>query len=237
MPFEDPIKKPSAGVTAPKTAPAPTPQSTYAQGAAATKPAATRSADVAGPIGRVFNRILGMQDDAKGTAKMAFDKEQLRAYLDKGIDFAEGEFFRGTKLDGVADTLIQTLDTDKDGKIGWTEFQAFELQVLQSIAPGVDGNSAPEAVAAASNGRFDGMDKSKKDGSLNFGELQQGTKAELPKGTEHADLVAQLGARIALDAVDKDQKGKKTKDKTLTRAEWTGAATELAGGVKTPKVP
>ncbi len=198
----------------------------YADGQAAVSPEPTAKVD--GPIGRVFNRILGKSDSADGTATMTFDKKQLRNYLDKTINFADDEWFRGTKLDGVTDKLMETLDKDGDGRVTWGEFQAFKTQVLSQLAPGVDKNSTPEQVAASSNKRFDQFDTNRKDGSLNFEELQAGSKAELPKETEHADLIAQLGARIALDAVDTDQRDKAVKDRTLSRAEWTNAASQLA---------
>lgn len=207
----------------------------YEAGAAALSPADRKpevmkkdEADVSGPIGRVFNRILGQSDNAKGTAAMAFDKDQLQRYLDGHLKLAEGEWFRGKKLEGVAAKLMETLDTDKNGLVTWGEFQAFKDQVLESLAPGVGVGAKPEDVEKAAGGRFDEMDGARGDGTLSFDELQRGTLAKLPKDTDHADLIAQLGARIALDAVDTDERSKKVKDRGLSRAEWTGAAKELA---------
>ena len=51
----------------------------------------------------------------------------------------------------------------------------------------------------------------------------------LPAGTEHADLVAQLGARMAIDGVDEDQRGEKVSRRTLSRNEWVQAAKQLTG--------
>lgn len=200
----------------------------YEEGAASLSVMKKPTNDVTGPIGRVFNRILGQSDNAKGTAGMAFNKAQVKTYLDKNLKFADGEWFRGKKLDGVADKLMETLDADKNGLVGWAEFQTFKAQVLQQVAPGVDGNSTPDQVNTAAGAKFDKFDKKRKDGSLNFDELQAGTKSELPKDTDHADLIAQLGARIALDAVDTDQRSSKVKDRTLSRTEWTSAAQQLA---------
>ena len=205
----------------------------YAGGAAALSPsvqkkgAAEPETDVTGPIGRVFNRILGKADGAKGTASLAFDKDQLQRYLDKNLKLADGEWFRGKKLTGVAEKLMETLDTDRNGLVTWGEFQTFKQQVLESLAPGSKPGDKAADVERAASGQFDSMEK-KRDGSLNFDELQEGTKAQLPKDTDHADLIAQLGARIALDAVDTDQRSSKVKDRQLSRAEWTTAARELA---------
>lgn len=199
----------------------------YASGRDAVQPKDDPT-DVVGPIGRVFNRILGLADNARGTAGKSFNRAQLKGYLDNNLKLADGEWFRGKKLDGVADKLMATLDTNTDGLVGWVEFQAFQAQVLQSIAPGVGPDSTTEQVDAASGGQFDAMDKDRKDGKLGYGEIFEGTKGALPKDTDHADLVAQLGARIALDAVDTDQRGEKVKDRSLSRTEWTTAARELS---------
>jgi hypothetical protein len=71
------------------------------------------------------------------------------------------------------------------------------------------------------------MDSSR-DGKVAFGELQTGTEAALPANTDHKDLVAQLGARIALDAADQDEQAKAVKDRSLTGGEWTQAAVAMA---------
>lgn len=186
-----------------------------------TAASSTRGA-VDGPMGRVFQRVLGIN---QGGGDQAFTRDQLRRYLDRDLQMAENEFFRGTKLDGVADALMLQLDLDRNGQVSWTEFQAFEKTTLATVAPGAGGDRA--AVEAAAGQRFTGMDASK-DGQLGMGEIQNRTRAELPKGTEHADLIAQLAARIALDAVDTDQRDKPVKDRTLSRGEWTKAAGDMS---------
>lgn len=190
--------------------------------------AAAQAALVSGPMGRVFNRILGQADAATNTSGMKFDKAQLQGYLDRRLQLAEGEFFRGKKLEGVADALMAQLDTDKDGRVGWAEFQVFEQQTLETMAPGLPAGASSDQVRASASGRFDALDGGQKDGKLSFGELQSGTKSALPEGTDHKDLVAQLGARIALDAVDTDQKNSAVKDRSLGRGEWTDAAVAMA---------
>lgn len=179
---------------------------------------------VSGPIGRVWNNILG-QPASANTADASVDQAMVRAYLDKRLGLAEGEMFRGMKLDGVAEKLVGTLDKDGDGKITWPEFQAFEGQILSVLAPGADKAGADVAgLASTQHGRIAGTD-----GRADLGELQGSAKAALPRGTEHADLVAQLGARVAIDAVDRDESNKPVSQRTLSREEWTSAATEAAG--------
>ncbi len=189
----------------------------------------TQGADVVGPIGRVFNRILGLSDNAKGTAGKKFNREQIKGYLDNNLKLAEDEWFRGKKLNGVADKLMETLDTDKDGFVGWPEFQAFQGQVLSSLAPGAKAGDDPAKVGESAGATFDSLDVDRGNGGrLTYDEIKSGAKSQLPKDTEHADLIAQLGARIALDAVDTDQRKTKITDRTLSKDEWTTAASEMA---------
>ncbi len=184
---------------------------------------------VDGPMGRVWNRILGQAEGRTDTATMSFDAAALKKYLDKTLAFAEGEWFRGKKLSGASEALMEQLDTGKDGQVSWAEFQAFKAETLAGIAPGATAGSSEEEVRSAAGSRFDQLDTGRGDGQLNMGELQTGTKAALPKDTAHSDLVAQLGARLALDAVDTDQRGSAVADRTLSRDEWAAAAAAMAG--------
>lgn len=191
---------------------------------------AQQDAVVQGPMGRVFNRILGLDESLTTSAGMAFTREQLKGYLDQKLGLAEGEFFRGKKLDGVADAMMTKLDTDQSGSVSWPEFRVFQGEVLKSIAPGAAPGASAEEVGAAADKQFASIDTGRKDkGRLTYDELHAGTKKSLPEDTENKDLLAQLGARIALDTADTDQRDKKVKDRTLTGDEWRGAAREMAG--------
>jgi hypothetical protein len=183
---------------------------------------------VAGPMGRIFNRIMGVEETRTDTGLMGFNREQLRVYLDKSLRLAKGEFLRTLKLDGVADKLMERLDVDGDGKVNWAEFQAFEAQVLEALAPGVSGESTPEEVEASAGRRFDSMDSDKND-SMSYSELKSGAAKRLPEGTEHAALVAQLGARIGIEAADTDERSKHVKKRHISRDEWIEAALAITG--------
>ncbi|MDP2311509.1 MAG: EF-hand domain-containing protein [Pseudomonadota bacterium] len=180
---------------------------------------------VSGPIGRVWNHILGQPDGSTNTGAASVDQAMVRAYLDKRLGLAEGEMFRGKKLDGVAEKLVTQFDKDGDGRVNWTEFQEFEGQIFAMLAPGAEKPGANTgALAGAQFGKVDGAG----DQSADLDEIQSANKASLPRGTEYADLVAQLGARVTIDAADKDEAGKPIGDRTLSREEWTGAAAETA---------
>ncbi len=183
-----------------------------------------RMKKVSGPIGRVWNHILGQPEGSTATAESAADQAMVRAYLDKRLGLAEGEMFRGMKLDGVAEKLVSTLDKDSDGKITWPEFQAFEVQILAVLAPGAEKAGANVGgLATAQHEKIAGAD-----GKAGLSELQGAAKSALPQGTDHADLVAQLGARVAIDAVDRDESTTPIGQRTLSKEEWTGAASEVA---------
>lgn len=182
-----------------------------------------QAGEVSGPMGRVFQRVLGVD---RGGEDQAFTRDQLRRYLDRDLQLAENEWFRGTKLDGVADALMQQLDQDGSGTVSWGEFMAFEAQTFATVAPGAGAGATDAQVQAAASQRFGQIDASR-DGRLSMTEIQSRTAAELPRGTEHADLIAQLAARIALDAVDTDQRSRPVADRQLSQTEWTTAAGQM----------
>lgn len=182
---------------------------------------------VSGAFGRVFNRMLGVDEQRTDTASLVVTGDMLRRYLDQDLQLAEGEWFRGKKLDGVRDALIEQLDKDGDGAISWAEFGGFRAQTLELLAPG--GGGSPEAAAQAARGTFNSFDRGR-DGAVDYDDMFAGTREALPGDTDHRDLVAQLGARIALDAGDTDQRRAPVKDRELSVEEWTAVARELARG-------
>ena len=182
---------------------------------------------VNGAFGRVFNRMLGVDESRTDTAGLAVNGAMLRRYLDRNLQLAEGEWFRDKKLDGVRDALIEQLDKDGDGQIGWGEFGAFQAQTLELLAPGAGAGTSPDQAAASARGTFSEFDRGG-DGRLNYDDMFAGTRDALPQNTDHRDLVAQLGARIALDAGDTDQRSRGVKDRELSVEEWTRVARELA---------
>ncbi len=181
-----------------------------------------------GPMVRVFNRIRGTAESAD-VQSGAFDRKQLHGYLDKTLQLAAGEWFRGKKLDGVADKLIAQLDTDGSQTVGWAEFEAFEAQTLSALTGKLAPGATDAQIASAAKGRFSEVDGAgKEDGQASYDELRSSSKAQLPAGTEHAGLIAQLAARIALDAVDTDQRDTGIKDRSLSQDEWVAAAQQMA---------
>lgn len=220
--YQEPRKK-TAAAEAPKDAVVDAavepiqPAGNAAEQEAVARPASPGPEGVTGPMGRVWNRILGRPDSATDTAGMTVNLPQIRAYLTR-IGLADGEWFREKKLDGVSEGLLAQYDVNKDGRLTWPEFQAFQAQLTAIIAGGTDLDQA-----GAQHGRTD----TSRDGQASLAEVQATTKAQLPKDTAHADLVAQLGARVTLDALDTDQGNKPVAQRTLSAGEWAAGAEEL----------
>lgn len=180
---------------------------------------------VAGPIGRVWNHILGQPESADTSAAFV-DQAMVRAYLEKRVGFAEGEMFRGKKLDGASESLVKQYDKDGDMKLSWPEFKNFEESLFAMLAP--DAAAGKEKTGPAAAKGFGEADTSG-DGAANLEEIQASTKKKLPKGTKHEDLVAQLGARVAIDAVDRDESSKPISERSVSKGEWSKAAEEMGG--------
>ncbi len=179
-----------------------------------------------GPLGRVFNRIVGASDTATDTGDMAFNQKQLQNYVDKHLQFAEGEWFRGKKLSGASQGLIEKLDKSGDGMVTWTEFQAFRTEILATMVPSLQEEATPEQVEEAAGNTFEEVDQDA-DGQVGLEEAKDNANEALPAETEHKDLIAQLGARLVLDAVDTDNRDQKVANRRVSRSEWVTAAQEL----------
>lgn len=186
-------------------------------------------AKVSGPIGRVWNHVIGQPEGATDTDGAVADRAMIRAYLDNRLKFADGEWFRGKKLDGVTDKLISTLDTNKDGKIQWPEFKAYEDEIFKQLAPGANAAGSAGSVKKAANAGFDAADKAG-DGALSMDDISKSAQSKLPEGTDNADLIGQLAGRVTIDAVDRDEGKKPIADRSISKGEWSGAAEEIASG-------
>ena len=140
------------------------------------------------------------------------------------LQLAKGEWFRSAKLNGVSEELMKTLDTDQDGLVGWAEFTVFQQHTLETIAPNLDES---RTVSDTARSQFSEVDSSS-DQLISYSEARESILRSLPQETEHQDLIAQLGALIALDAIDQDQQDQEVRDRALTQEEWLSAAIAMA---------
>jgi hypothetical protein len=194
------------------------------QQTAGNQAAADQAAQIQGPIGRVYNRILGLPETSQDGIRSGFTADQLRNYLEHTLQLAKGEWFRGAKLSGVSEELMKTLDTDRNGLVSWAEFTVFQQQTLETIAPHLEQTGSVEAAAKERFGEVDANNDQK----ISYTEARDGILRDLPQETEHKDLIAQLGALIAMDAIDQDQQDREARERSLTQNEWLSAAIAMA---------
>ena len=180
-----------------------------------------------GPAGRVFARILEAAD-IDVSVHATFGQQALREYLDETLQFADGEFLRGTKVDAGADGMFAELDTNRDGQVGWPEFSALTSTLVETLVPEAQGGQISERdIIDLAEEQFDAVPGSD-DGVLSYQELKRYTEAHLPDDTSHRGLVAQLSSRLAIDALDTDGGGGEITERTISRDEWVRAAVDMA---------
>jgi lysozyme family protein/peptidoglycan hydrolase-like protein with peptidoglycan-binding domain len=180
-----------------------------------------------GPVARLFQRISDTENPALDD--VSIDRDQLRAYLEDDLQFAQGEWFRGKKLNGAVDSLMEQLDLNGDGRVSWAEFQAITDQLAAVLVPGsVAKLTGAETIQAATE-YFDSIPGAS-DGSISFEDLKQVAHDSLPEFTDHRGLVAQLIARLAIDTIDSNQRALEVEDRTISREEWIQAVIEIVNG-------
>ena len=180
---------------------------------------------VEGALGRAFNRIAGVSESNQDAAGLSFNVVELRTYLDTQLKLADGEWFRNAKLSGVADKIMETLDSDKNGEVTWAEFQAMVDNLQGQLIDGLGSNASSADIQNRANDLF-GQVSGGAD-AVDFETLQSSTKAQLPADMDHRDLVAQLAALMVIDIVDLDEADKAVRDRTITSGEWMGAVNDV----------
>ena len=185
-----------------------------------------RMLQVSGNLGRAFNRIAGVSESNTDPSGLAFTNADLKRYLEDQLKFAEGEWFRGAKISGVADKVMETLDADADGKVDWVEFQTMVEELKTYMVGELGPGAGTTEVQAKANELF--AEVSGGTDSVGFDRLQSETAKQLPEDTDHKDLVAQLAALLVIDVVDVDEAEKEVRDRTISHDEWMGAVNDFS---------
>lgn len=181
---------------------------------------------VSGNLGRAFNRIAGVSESNTDPTGLAFTRDDLKRYLEDQLKFAEGEWFRGAKISGVADKVMETLDADTDGDVDWVEFQEMVEELKTHLVGELGPGAGTTEIQAKANELFSQMGGGEE--SIGFDRLQSETGKQLPEDTEHKDLVAQLAALLVIDIVDIDEANKEVRDRSISHAEWMGAVQDFS---------
>ena len=182
---------------------------------------------VSGALGRTFNRIAGVSEGNTSAEGLGFTSADLKRYLDEQLSFAQGEWFRGTKIDGVADKIMSNLDADKDGTVSWMEFQTMLDEMRSQLVGDVGADASKSAVQAKANALFAEVSQGRE--SVDFETIEARTLEKLPEDMDHQGLVAQLAALMVIDIVDLDEAEKGIRDRSLNETEWMSAVGEVTG--------
>jgi hypothetical protein len=180
---------------------------------------------IKGVLGQLFNRIRGLPEDSTESGTEGFDEDQLKEYIRHKLDFAEREMFRGAKIGGVASKMMEELDSNADGIVDWTEFQATVSRLRSSMGL-EEGDVELQQIEEAAGAQFD--ETSRGGSEIGFDGLENAVAGALSPETDHLDLVAQFAARLAIDLADQDQRELPVADRSLSRDEWVSAAKDLA---------
>ena len=183
---------------------------------------------VQGSLGRAFNRIVGVSENNTDAVGLAFSRDDLKVYIKDQLKFADGEWFRGTKIDGATDEIMSRLDGDRDGMVDWFEFQAMVAELKMSFLDGIGPNSGNAEIQEEATNLF--AELSGGSGSVGFEQMEWQTAQNLPPETEHRDLIAQLVALLIIDIVDVDEANKDVRDRSVSEGEWMGAVQGITGG-------
>ncbi len=129
----------------------------------------------------------------------ALNKKEIVAQL-KAVGIGGGLF--GIIHSKVANKFIEQLDTSGDEKVTLAEFKAIANQILPPTLFDEQGHVQPELVDET----FQTLDANK-DGRITVAELEAGLLAQLPEDTDHKTIIAEVGAKMGVDALDLDRDG------------------------------
>ena len=182
---------------------------------------------IEGAFGRVFNRIAGESESNSEAQNTSFNVEDVKRYLDVQLKLADGEMFRGTKVKGAAEAIVEELDANKDGEVTWAEFQAMRETMRANLVGELGANAGSTEIEAMANDLFHEMNNGEE---VDYDTMNEAAREKLPDGTKHAKLVAQLSALLVLDLVDLDEGHKPVREPSISEAEWMSSVQEFSDG-------
>lgn len=154
-------------------------------------------------VNRLFQRF-----DTNKSGGISHD--EVKAFgKDAGV--AKG-FLGSTKNSKTADAVMDTLDANKSGEVTWNEFQA----AGSSLLPGLDlKDASPASVGAKASEFFDTLDASG-DGKATKAELTDAITKQLEAARQGmASTKGEIGAKMALHALDVNGDGKLGKQEVI----------------------
>ena len=145
-----------------------------------------------GPIRDLFNRMD--RDGDQGV-----NRKEVVKHL-KGADVPSGPF--GAVHKKVSREFIDNLDTNKDEKVTSKEFQG----VASDLLPGEALDDKGRVDRPMLGEEFGKLDKDA-DGKVTYDELERGTYERLPEDTSYKGIIAEVAAKLGMDALDTNRDG------------------------------
>ncbi|MAO83400.1 MAG: hypothetical protein CMH50_05885 [Myxococcales bacterium] len=164
------------------------------------------------PIRNLFNRMD--RDGDEGV-----NRKEVVKHL-KSADVPSGPF--GAVHKKVSREFVDNLDTNKDDKVTWNEFQG----VASELLPGEALDETGRVNRAMLGREFGRLDKDA-DGKVTYDEMEKGTYERLPEGTSYKGIIAEVAAKLGMDALDANRDG------SIAAEELEAVASEvdlIAGG-------
>jgi Ca2+-binding EF-hand superfamily protein len=173
---------------------------TYEEGQAALSPEQ-------GGGGTFLHELFVRMDQNKDNG---INRDEVKAHL-KAVGVDGGIF--GIVHSTASKKMIKELDQNKDKVVSWGEFQGVAKTVLPEDVFDEQGQVRPELVDEV----YAIMDKDKS-GGVSSKELYEATLEQLPAATSNKKIVADIGAKSGMDALDFDKSGDLSKDEILRAA-------------------
>ena len=165
---------------------------------------------MSGPTLRgIFNRVDVNRDGS-------LDRAEVKKFVEDA-DVGSG-LFGGKKVNGATDAFVDAFDGNKDGRVGWEEFQAKG----QSLIPGAAKDATPAQVQEAADKLVARADTNG-DGNVTRDELKGIIEPELEKANvSMAGTKAEIGAKLGVAMLDADGNG------SISRGEVDSLAKDVA---------
>ena len=153
------------------------------------------------PRAKTFERLFERMDRNEDGA---ISRKEVGKHL-KAAQVPGGLF--GVVHNKTKDSFMDKLDSDQSGGVTWGEFKG----VAADILPASIKNETGRIDASLADSTFGDFDRNK-DGGISESELKRGTYELLPEDTSFRGTMAEVAAKLGIDALDADGDGAVTRD-------------------------
>ena len=150
---------------------------------------------------KTFERLFDRMDrnDDGGVSRKEVGKHLKAAKVPGGLF--------GVVHNKAEKKFMDNLDSDKNGAVTWSEFKG----VVGDLLPASIKNEKGEIDRHLADSTFTDFDRNK-DGGISESELKSGTYDLLPEDTSFRGTMAEVAAKLGMDALDADRNGSVGRD-------------------------